>query len=353
MSTAISKNTAQTPQSAPPIRHFSKRQKAAIVVRLLLAEDSGFSLVDLPESAVIELTRQMTTLRYIDQHTMQLVAQEFLSEMDDVGLFFPSAIDGALAMLDGAIDPETATRMRAQQGVPENADPWDKLRALDLDLLVPVLKAESVEVAAVLLSKLKVTDAAELLGKLPGEKARRITYAVSLTGDISPKVVHKIGQSLASQFGATTVSAFADDPVERVGAILNFSPAATRDDVLVGLEETDAGFASQVRRAIFTFADIPARLKPTDVPKITRDIDPKQLITALTAATGDDAAATEFILENMSKRMSGQLREEMEALGSNFSAKDGDSAMTAVIIQIRELESDGQIVLNTEEEEDS
>ena len=79
------------------------------------------------------------------------------------------------------------------------ADPWERLAGLSADILAPVLEEESVEVGAVMLSKLSTAKAAELLGKLPGDKARRIAYAVSLTGNVAPETVHRIGQALAAQ----------------------------------------------------------------------------------------------------------------------------------------------------------
>ena len=221
---------------------------------------------------------------------------------------------------------------------------------MDTELLLPVLERESVEVGAVILSKLKVSKAAELLGQMPGERARRITYAVSLTSHIAPGVVLRIGQSIAEQLDAQPERAFADGPVERVVAILNFSLSTTRDDVLDGLEQKDAGFAKQVRRAIFTFANIPDRIDPRDVPKITRVVDPVILNTALAAATGDDEKVTDFILYNMSKRMTEQLREEMQDL-SEIKDKDGEAAMAAVVTAIRELEASGDIFLVAEDED--
>lgn len=342
-------NVVAAQPDLPPQRFFSKRQKAAIVVRMLLSDGDEFSLVSLPEPALAELTRQMTTLRYIDHLTMKTVAEEFLDELNSIGLTFPSALDGALAMLEGAIPRQTATRLRQQAGLSLHGDPWDRVIGMDVEMLLPILQEESVEVAAVLLSKLKVSTAAELLGQLPGERARRITYAVSLTGNISPEVVRKVGLSLATQLDAQPMRAFAEGPVERVGAILNFSPASTRDDMLEGLDQSDSGFATQVRRAIFTFANIPARIDPRDIPKITRDIDPQQLVTALAAATQETAEARDFILSNMSQRMSDQLREDMDGL-RDIKTKDADAAMTAVIMAIRELETSGEIFLVAEDE---
>jgi len=215
---------------------------------------------------------------------------------------------------------------------------------------LPVFESESDEVAAVLLSKLSVSKAAELLGMLPGSHARRITYAVSLTGAVTPDAVLRIGQSLASQLDSIPASAFDDGPVERVGAILNFSPANTREDVLAGLDEDDKTFANLVRKAIFTFANIPARIDPRDVPKITRGIDQAVLVTALAyAAASGLEKSSDFVLENISKRMAEGLREEMRELGK-VKDTDGEAAMSKVVAEIRELEAAGEVLFVAEDE---
>ncbi len=349
LSTEIDRPGGPVPVSPGPVRKLTKRQKAAIVVRLLMSEGADLSLSGLPEATLAELTRQMTTLRYIDRPTLERVIEEFLAEIEGIGLSFPGGVDEALSILESAISSETATKLRLQAGVSAQGDPWERIGAIGAELLLPVMEEESVEICAVLLSKLKVSKAAELLGMLPGERARRIAYAISLTGNIAPDVVRRIGLSLASQLDAQPLKAFAEGPVERVGAILNFSPAVTRDDVLAGLHEEDESFATEVRRAIFTFANIPARIDPRDVPKITRDIEQAQLITALAAASGEAAKATEFILSNMSQRMAGSMREEMEALGK-VKERDGEEAQNAVVAVIRELEAAGEIFLVAEDE---
>jgi len=154
------------------------------------------------------------------------------------------------------------------------------------------------------------------------------------------------------QLDSVPPKAFDDGPVERVGAILNFSPANTREDVLAGLEEEDEGFASQVRKAIFTFANIPARIDPRDVPKITRGVDQAVLVTALAAAeAGGLQESSEFILQNISKRMAEGMREEMKELGKVKEA-DGEVAMTAVVAEIRELEAAGEVFFVANDEDD-
>lgn len=337
----------------PVAARLTRRQKAAIIVRFLLNEGAEVRLADLPDPLQAVLTTQMGSMRYVDRATLADVVSEFAAELEAMGLTFPRGVAGALTALDGRISPQTAARLRKEAGVRQFGEPWEQVRAADTPTLSKILETESTEVAAVLLSKLEVARAAELLGKLPGATARRIAFAMSQTGAVTPDAVDRIGLSLAAQLHDVPETAFSDGPVERVGAILNYSPASTRDDVLSGLEETDQDFAALVRRAIFTFVHIPERLAPVDVPRITRDIDQAVLVTALAAAeaTDDLRPAAAFILDNMSKRMAEALREEIGERGK-VKQKDGEAAMTEVVNAIRTLEAAGEITLIRPDEDD-
>lgn len=328
----------------PQPRKLTKKQKAAVIVRLLLAEGVELKLSDMPESLQTELAHQMSTMRFIDRQTLKAVVDDFVEEIESIGLAFPGGLEGALATLEGTISAATASRIRKAQGFNFTGDPWETIAGLDPSRLVPVLEEESTEVAAVVLSKLKVSTAAELLGRIPGPRARKLAYAISQTGGVEPDVVDRIGRAVVEQLDAQPTKAFSEGPVERVGAILNFAPGATRDDVLEGLDEEDAAFAEEVRKAIFTFANIPDRIDARDIPKITRDVDQAVIITALAGATGPLENAAEFILGAMSKRMADQIREEMANLGK-VKPKEAEAAMTTIVNAIRELEAAGEILL--------
>lgn len=327
------------------------RQKAAIIVRILLSEGVDLPLTGLPDHLQAALTEQIGQMRLIKRETLRVVIEEFMEELETVGLALPGGIDGALKLLDGKISATAADRLRRLAGASAKADPWDRIMGMDPAPLVDILKAESVEVGAVMLSKLPVARSADLLGSLPGDKARRIAYAVSLTGEIDPETVRRIGQSIVSQLDAIPPRAFDRPPVERVGAILNQSASAMRDEVLQGLDAEDADFAGLVRKAIFTFAHIPERLDPRDVPKVLRAVEQPTLITALTAGQRSQPETTDFLLSNMSQRMADNLREEMAGLGK-IREKDGELAMAAVVNAIRSAESAGEVVLKVEEDDD-
>lgn len=346
--------TAQRPVSeqhaealTPKARiNLGKRAKAAVIVRLLLNEGADIPLEDLPDDLQAALTQQMGTMRLIDRDTLQATVAEFAEELEGLGLTFPKGIAGALTALDGRISEQTAKRLRKEAGVRQAGDPWDRLRSEDLDSLQRLAESESVEVAAVMLSKLDTGMAAKLLGQLPGPLARRIIYAVSQTNDIRPDAVDRIGLALAAQLDAKPVLAFEEGPIERVGEILNVSTAVTRDDVLTGLDETDAEFAQAVRKALFTFAHIPVRIDPREASKVTRAVEQNVLVTALSYALKDEkmATAADFLLTNMSTRLADTLRETI-AEGGAPTLKDGEEALTALVIAARDLAERGEITL--------
>ena len=340
---------AHAPRIVPA--KLTKSAKAAIVVRLLINEGADIPLEELPPELQAQLTQQMGAMRVVDRVTLAAVIEEFTEAVESIGLSFPGGIAGALDALDGKIGRETSARLRKEAGVRASGDPWLRLRALAPEDLQRIIEQESTEVAAVLLSKLDVPVAAGLLGRLSGPEARRITYAVSLTSDVTPDAVDRIGLSLAAQQDDQKIPAFSSGAAERLGAILNSSSTPTRDDVLSGLDETDQDLASAVRKAIFTFANIPARISPRDVPRVLRIVDPAMLLTAMAGAEAAGfAEPRDFILENMSGRMADQMREDIAESGK-IKPADADEAMSAIVAAIREMEQSGDLEIIEEEEE--
>lgn len=331
---------------------LSRKAKAAVIVRLLLNEGAEIPLEDLPESCQAELTKAMGSMRTVDKDAVTDIIEEFTAEIERIGLSFPGGIAGALDALDGKINPLTAARLRKEAGVREAGDPWDRVRQLGTEQLLPILEEEGVEIASVMLSKLDTKRAAELLGQLPGPRARQIAYAVSLTSAVTPDAVDRIGLSLAAQLSTQPIGAFDEGPVERVGAILNSSTSITRDNVLDGLDEEDEGFAKAVRKAIFTFGNIPKRIAPRDIPRILREIDQADLITAFAGAEAAGMqTSADYVLENMSARMADQLREEVGEREKPKGAET-DEAMARIVDVIRNLEKAGELMMISDDEDE-
>ena len=329
------------PPGGPPLA-LSRKEKAAIVVRLLLGQGAVPALSSLTEEKQTELAVQLARMQSVDQATVISVAEEFAAEIERIGLSFPKGLSGALGLLDGTLSENATRELRKMAPDGDTESYWKVVNEADTERLLPFLETESVEVAAVILSKLGVNKAAEVLSKLSGERARKITLAVSRTGGVAPDVVARIGRSMAEQLEVRPTLAFDGEPVSRVGAILNYTSASVRDTLLEGLDQDDKEFADQVRASIFTFANIAERISARDVPRIQRDIAQEDLALVASKAEGDDAKSVDFILANISKRMAENIRDDAKEI-ENVKTDDYEAAMLRIVSKIRELEEAGEI----------
>ncbi len=337
------------PGAAMLVRHtgpkLSRRRKAAIIVRLLLKEGAALQLDELPPMLQTELTHEMGAIRAIDRETLDTVVAEFVDEVRQLGVSFDGGLEGALTMLDGALSTANLDRLRRETGVVVRGDPWEMIAAMPSAQLAQIVKSESVEIAAVILSKLPVDRSAALLGHLPGELAREITYAVSTTEIVDPDTVHTIGHAIASQIGQEEPKEFEVEPPQRIGAILTSTTTKMRDGVLTGIDEKDAELGQEVRKAIFTFENIPDRIDGRDIPKIARAVDQAVLMTALAGCKDKLDHVAEFIFENMSQRLAAQMQEEIADLGRVKEA-EVEEAMSTVVSAVRDLEAAGELVIS-------
>jgi flagellar motor switch protein FliG len=143
-------------------------------------------------------------------------------------------------------------------------------------------------------------------------------------------------------------------PGKRLGAILNVTTAGLRDTLLSGLEE-DQTIGPSLRNAIFTFKNIPQRLNLTEITQCLRAVDKSVLAIVLPSAEQTElTAVSNFVLENMSKRLADKLRADI-AESEEIKVAEGESAMAQVMLEIRRLIDLGEIkmITSSELEQDS
>lgn len=332
----------------PPARvrtdHLTGTQKAAIILRVLVAEGVDLTLERLPAEQQARLAQTMAEMRLIDRATLNAVVSEFVELLEQVGISFPDGLDNALSLLEPRLGDAARTRLRELAAGQTGPDPWARVEAAPDDALIAILQNESVVVGAVTLSRLSVERASSLLGLLPVDLAQTLAIAVARTEDMAPDAVARIGAALAQQLGARRPRAFAVPPPRRVGDMLNLSPPQVRDTLLAGIEAQDADFAQGVRKALFTFQDIATRIAPRDVGTVMREVDTNDLLVVLAAQRASEQETLDFLLANMSKRLADGLREDSAALPPP-DASACDAALGNITRAVRRLVDAGTITL--------
>ncbi|MDO5704878.1 MAG: FliG C-terminal domain-containing protein [Paracoccus sp. (in: a-proteobacteria)] len=329
---------------------LSPRQKAAVIVRLLMDGNDDMNLSALDRDHQAALAQEMAGMDLIDRTTRDAVITEFCDSLESVGVTFPGGLDGTLDMLGSSLSDDTANHLRRIAALTGKGDPWERIAALPVDKIIALANQEAVEIVALMFSKLPVSKASEAFTALGPVRARTVAHAMSMTGGVTIEALHRVGQVLLRAADALPRPAIEKPAVDRVGAILNFASAEIRDSVLQGLDDDDAEFAVDVRKAIFTFAHIPTRIQPRDVPRIVREIETPVLLRALAGATENNAISAEFILTNISQRMAEGLRDEMGSVGKQ-KPRDIEDAMSVVVAAIRDLEAAGELVMVVPDDE--
>ncbi len=328
--------------SPPP-----RAEKAAMIVRLLLKDGADLPIKSLPEPSQIRLTRALGALPAVSQATLDTAAAEFVEELEAMALTATGGMHGAIDVLRDQLSHAAAEKLANEAGADDPTHAWRRIAALPSEAQSEILQSESTEIAALTLSKLPVARAAELLGLIPGDRARRIACMTSQIDDLSTEAAARIARALVADYCTTPAPVFDRDAVDRVADMLNATGRARREEVLEGLDADDADFAQAVRKALFVFANIPDRVEPLDIPKVVKLLNPEQMTAAIgygLATPGDDSAAAEFILDNLSKRMATQIREEVEDAGT-VDQESAEEAQAALIQSIRDLADGGEIAL--------
>jgi len=325
-------------------RGLSRDQKAAVIVRLLANGTDTFKIDTLEPGAMLRLVHAMASLRHVDEATILSVIDEFLHDIDSLQLYFKSGLNGAIETLDPYLGADVRSLLAETPDANTPIDPWVAVRAMQPEVLGPILSQETPQICAIALAKLPATLAATILADLPADFAHSVTLAVAKTDYVARTTVQHIGAAIkaaATSHGKT--GALDGTPIDRIGAILNYAPGSARQDMLKALDTADSDLTDSIRAVMFTFGDIPDRIEIRDVPKLVRAAENQTLVTALAGALTSHKEVVDFILSNLSKRLSEQLNEEVLEIG-DVKTKDADAAMNALVQGIRDLETSGDLI---------
>jgi len=347
--TAVS--PAAEAQAEPGPRALSRRQKAAIVIGVLGAEAAGPLLEQLDEASLRGFAEAMAHLKRVGPEEVEATIVEFLAELDLAETSIRGGLDTARSVLERHLDESSVSRLLDEADSPSLQNVWKKLARVNEDALAEFLSREHPQTTAVVLSKLPSEFSARILNRFEPDRARDMVLGITRAQSLDSRIIEAIGASVSRDFlAAHGADGLRRDPAERVGAIMNFTAAEIRNHVLGEIGKSQPEFAEEIKRRMFTFEDIPARVQPRDAAVIVRAMEPDRLIQALAGAEQIAPETAEFLLANISSRVAQQIRDDVSDAGK-VRRKEAEAAQNEVILLIRALVERGEISLVADEEE--
>jgi flagellar motor switch protein FliG len=320
---------------------LSGARKAAILLMSLGTDRAATMLRRLTEPEIEEILREIADLDNVDGEVIDEVVADFASAASNKSSLTHGGAEVARQLLVAVMGSDRALQLA--QTLPEvsNQLPFEYLHRVQPRLAATFLTDEHPQTIALVLSNLPAGLAAQLLAEMPADFRREVAVRIATLDRTSPDVVGLIDEHLADRFSTILV-----DDQREIGGIGALVDLLTRSDdetekaVVDGLAEVDENLAERVRAALFSFDDIVA-LPDRAVQQVLRGVDTKDLALAL---KGAGETIREKLLGNLSSRAGETLREEIELLGRvRMSAVE--EARNNVLRTVRELEQQGQIVL--------
>jgi flagellar motor switch protein FliG len=219
--------------------------------------------------------------------------------------------------------------------------PFGFLQRADAGNLVTFIADEHPQTIALILAHLGPNQAAGLLEGLPPKKQQEVVKRLATLEHTSPEVVEQVGQALETKLASFVAREFRKTGgLEAAAGILNLVQRSTERTILEGVSEESPEMAEQIRRLMFSFADV-LRVNDRGVQNLLRNIDMSQLALALKHAPPD---IQDKFYRNMSKRAAELVREEIEFLGP-VRLSDVEAAQQAIVEVVRRLEDQGELII--------
>jgi flagellar motor switch protein FliG len=322
-------------------------RKAAILLMSLPAEQAGQLLSKLTPKQVEAVSIEIARTSGISGEEQESVIQDFASANPAGFTGRAGGLDVAKQLVERALGKGAgATLDNVRQSI--EALPFGFLQKVDSQNLLTFIIDEHPQTIALILSHLPPQQASEIISGLPADRQMSVIRRVATMGQTSPEIIKEVERGLEHRMSSVMSQQFENaGGVSSVAEILNVIDRATERSLLENLAQEDPDLVEEIRRLMFVFEDI-SKLANRDIQTLLKNVESSQWAMALKGASPE---LKDKILNNMSKRASDLLREEMEYLGP-VRLSNVEQTQQQIVDVVRRLEDSGEITTHSDEQEE-
>ena len=332
-------------------KEMSQTDKAAIILTAVGPEVASDFLKGMSEGMLTRIAMAISNLRRVPSETLDTIFAEFLLSIgtDEEVL---GGVQTARRLLELVLDDATIDKIMFDVEGGTRRKAWKKLNDCTIGALASFVAAEHPQTAAVVLSELRADKAAGVIERLDQEFAQQTVLRLSRVPTLDKRVADMVEEVIARDFlSALQRTQRSRKPADVIAGMMNNMSSDARAKMLQHLEDQKPSLHSEVLKVMFTFADIRRRVESRDIAMIMKEMDEMVLIQAIKSAQNAKIASADFILDNLPKRLSERLVEDIEAM-PDPTQRDGESAQQEAVRVIQEMAQAGKIFLIEEEQPD-
>ena len=316
-------------------------QKSAILMMLLGEEEASEILRNLSPREVQHLGGAMYSVQGLDQDTVNLVLDEFLSiikEQTSLGL---GAGDYIRNVMNKALGEDRAQSVLSRITPSSTERPIEILDWMDARSISELISDEHPQIIALVISYLESDSGADVLGMLPDEIQTDVIGRIASLQTVQPEALRELEDVMQLKFKAnTSLRASQVGGVKAAAAIMNFTKQDMEARIMGALKEEDEDLMQAIQESMFVFDNLTG-CDDKSLQTLIRSVDTEDLVLAL---KGAEENLQEKMFSCMSSRAAANIADEMEALGPVRLAEVQD-AQKRIINRARALSDEGTIVL--------
>lgn len=320
---------------------LTSKQKAAVVITALGAENAAYVYKHLTNDEVETLTFDVSSLPYLEGGTVDAILNEFYELCLTQKVITDGGVEYARDVLTKAFGPEVADKLMEKINRSMQSKAFDFIRKFDYKNLLAIVQNEYPQTIALVLSYASSEQASAVLGELPKEKRVEVIERIAKMDSASPDTVKLVEATLERKF-ASVVNIENEEigGISTVAEILNKVDRSTEKYIFDELSVRDPGLVEEIKKKMFVFEDI-LSLDSMSIQRFIRECDTKDLSVAIKGSNSEVAAA---LFANMPQRMQESIQQEIEYL-HNIRMRDVEEAQQRIVGIIRHLEEEGEIVI--------
>ena len=317
-------------------------QKAAILLIALGPEKSANIFKHLKEDEIEQLTLEIANTRSISQSVKDEVLDEFYEICLAQQYIAEGGIGYAKELLEKALGAEKARDVIGKLTASLQVRPFEFIRKTDASQLLNFIQDEHPQTIALILSYLSSSQSASIISSLAPDKQADVAKRIAQMDRTSPDVIKEVEKVLERKLSSLVNQDYTIvGGVDSIVDILNTVDRGTEKHIMETLEIEEPELADEIRRKMFVFEDI-LSLDDKSIQRVLREVDNNELAVAL---KGSNEEVQTVIFNNLSKRLSAMIKEDMDFMGP-IRMKDVEEAQQKIVNIIRKLEDSGEIIIS-------
>ncbi len=322
------------------------RKRVAELLMLLGKDQAAGVLRHLDPESIEKITVEIAQMGPLGRKEAASVLSEFGISVKRGSADRAGGVEVAREMLTAAFGEDSAEKL-LKRVVPEAVPrAFDFLNDLEAQQIQSLVRNESVPVLSIVMANLEPSLAAQVLSTLPAQARKEVIRRIARLGKVDAEVLSRIEESFRDKIRASgKVVSSEIDGKSVLADILRHLGSDAGEQLLAELGRESPDLSEDIRDRLFT-VDTLLLIEDVDLQKVLQDFPDSEIALVL---KGKNEAIRGKVLKNVSERRRTFIMEEYQHLGA-MPRKEVDKATREFIAVMKELESQGKIVVRRPDE---